>query len=425
MKRIWALGLLTLVVAAIAEPPQIVFQRTDTQKEIEIGREAYDYWLRSGSLSANEAYVRRVQRVLDQLAAALPAKPYPFHAIVIIDRSFNARCYPGGYMLVHEGLLARLEQDEALAFILAHEMGHAVKRHWARTVRREQSDAVVDILGAILTKGNYVRPDRTYQYNAYSRTQEYESDAFGVELYLRAGYDPKKVTLAPDEMVVLDKKYKVDQVSEYELSHPRSVKRLAEIKKICEQLLAAGLKPSSTGEPVTVTLESVFGKLPCMTATGNALQPLEPGTTWTYRVGEGTALTTYEVRSVGVADVLTSKVARFEMRAGESVVPFQVLADDTGVYRRNRPDKPASQWAVETAFPTVEGSVEVAGTLFSYVGVEAVDCPAGKFDKCVCLSIEGKGRKMKVWFAPGIGMVKRVNETSGVTELLIQFRRAL
>jgi Zn-dependent protease with chaperone function len=424
MKRFWALALLAVAVSALAVQ-DTVFERTDTQKEIELGREAYDHWVRSGSLSANEAYVRRVQRVLDQLHAALPTKPYPFHAIVIIDRSFNACCYPGGYMLVHEGLLARLEQDEALAFILAHEMGHATKRHWARTMRRMQENAIIDILGAIVSKGNYVQPDRTYEYNAYSRKQEYEADAFGVELYLRAGYDPKKVGLATEEMVVADKKDKIDRISEYELDHPRSAKRLAEVNKTCEQLLAAGLKPAAGGEPVTVTLESVFGKLPCMAATGNALQPLTPGTTWTYRVGDGAASTTYEVRSVGLADVLTSKVARVEIQVGESVIPFQLLADEGGVYRRNRPDKPQSQWAVETAFPTVGGSVEAAGTRFTYVGVEAVDCPAGKFDKCVCLSVEGKGRKMKVWFAPGIGMVKRVNETSGVTELLIRFRSAL
>lgn len=411
-----------LACTSICQGISDVFQRTDSQKEIELGRSGYEQFVALNLISRNEAYIRRVQRVLDQLQTSLPVKMYPYQAVVITDQTFNARCYPGGYMVVFEGLLARLNQDEALAFVLAHEMGHAIRRHWVRISRKQQTDATIDILGIILSNNQYVIPDRTMTYMAYSRENEYEADAFAVELYLRSGFDSKKVDTAAQYMADQDAKSGASKEQEYMRSHPASAKRLERVREIATKLIKEGFIPTCAEQPSKVSLESVFGKIPSMAALGNILTPLSSGSRWTYRVGEGRVSTTYEVKVIGIADVLTSKVARVESKVGESAVVCQMLADESGLFRRNRPDRESSKWVAEVAFPTANSCTELDGVRYSHIATETIDCPAGKYENCICLSIEGKGKKLKAWYAPNVGLVKRVNELAGVTELLIHFR---
>ncbi len=45
------------------------------------------------------------------------------------DRTLNAFCTPGGYIYVYTGLLRYLENEAAIAGVLAHEIAHAEERH--------------------------------------------------------------------------------------------------------------------------------------------------------------------------------------------------------------------------------------------------------------------------------------------------------
>lgn len=265
---------------------QTVFIKTDTQAEIETGRAAYEQMLASGRVSKNENEIRRVQRILDQLQAAFKDRPYPFQAVVLVDNTVNASCYPGGYMVVHQGLLVKMARDEELAFILGHEMGHAVRRHWVRSLRRKQTDAVVDILGIILTDGWYRGTNRRLSDLAYEREQELEADAFGTELYLRAGFSPEIVTKGMEILRDEGAKQK-DRTPEYLRTHPLPETRLEYISKTSAALLAGGIKAANPGEPVDVSVRAVFGDLPVLAAAGNVYQPLVPGTIWTYGVSGG------------------------------------------------------------------------------------------------------------------------------------------
>jgi predicted Zn-dependent protease len=202
---------------------QHVFEKTDTQAEIDWGRGYYDSFLNSNVLSRNESYKRRVQRLLDQLQQAMATRPYPFQAVVIADNIVNAGCFPGGYMIVYEGLVVKMPDDNQLAFTLAHEIGHAVRRHWAREMRVRQTDTFIDLLGVLGTNGAYTAPDRTLGYLKYGRDLEDEADAFGTELYLRAGFPPERVG---DGMAVLASLDKGQREPEYLRSHPYSVNRL-------------------------------------------------------------------------------------------------------------------------------------------------------------------------------------------------------
>jgi predicted Zn-dependent protease len=50
-------------------------------------------------------------------------------AQVIDESTMNACCLPGGKMIVYRGILEQIESDDTLAFLMGHEMAHAICRH--------------------------------------------------------------------------------------------------------------------------------------------------------------------------------------------------------------------------------------------------------------------------------------------------------
>ncbi|MDX2286060.1 MAG: M48 family metalloprotease [Bacteroidia bacterium] len=96
----------------------------------------------------------------------------------------NAFATTNGLILVNLGLLARVENEAQLAFILCHEIGHYIRQHpldlFLEARRLDQSAdrplADANWEEVILAK------------NAYSREKEEEADLIGLDLFLQSGY---------------------------------------------------------------------------------------------------------------------------------------------------------------------------------------------------------------------------------------------
>ena len=67
-----------------------------------------------------------VQKILEQLMAGLDADDLRLDYRVRVENSdqVNALALPGGTIQIYSGLLAEIENDNELAFVLAHELGH-------------------------------------------------------------------------------------------------------------------------------------------------------------------------------------------------------------------------------------------------------------------------------------------------------------
>ena len=57
---------------------------------------------------------------------------------VIESSGVNAFAAPGGYILITRGLLNLTETEDQLAFILAHEISHVVKRHHLKVIQKQK-----------------------------------------------------------------------------------------------------------------------------------------------------------------------------------------------------------------------------------------------------------------------------------------------
>jgi predicted Zn-dependent protease len=120
---------------------------------------------------------------------------------VVDENTVNAWCMPGGKVVVYTGLLPVTQDEQSLAIVLGHEIGHAIARHGNQ---RMSEGLLVQFGGAALSVALSQKPQFTRDlflqaYGVgtqlgtlkYSRNQESEADKMGVVFAAMAGYDPE------------------------------------------------------------------------------------------------------------------------------------------------------------------------------------------------------------------------------------------
>lgn len=132
---------------------------------------------RNARMCRNPAGVRALQRLTRRLAATIDT-PYRFHVRVADSRMVNAFAAPGGHIVILRGLIRQAKSPEEVAGILAHEMGHAVKRH---SLRR-----LVRVLGVTVLWGGAAGNFVVYS-GVYSQKAEYAADRLAVAMLNRSG----------------------------------------------------------------------------------------------------------------------------------------------------------------------------------------------------------------------------------------------
>jgi hypothetical protein len=139
-----------------------------------------------------------VRRVDERLQASRPPEER-FESVILWIPEFNAFTAPGRHVYLSRRLLERARCDDALAFIVAHEIAHHDLGHlpdaeeWGREL-----DSVGSALASpylFLLQRRLAGPER-----------ESDADAHGLNLCLAAGYDPYRCLQAFDvlEMAMLD-----------------------------------------------------------------------------------------------------------------------------------------------------------------------------------------------------------------------------
>ena len=115
----------------------------------------------------------------------------------------NAFAIPGGYVYVTRQLVALMNNEAELAAVLGHEVGHVAARHSAKREQTAQNNALLGVLGQVLSGvifGDSTLGRLGQQISStvpqlatlkYSRSQELEADQLGVKYLGSAGYDPR------------------------------------------------------------------------------------------------------------------------------------------------------------------------------------------------------------------------------------------
>ncbi|MEK7357707.1 MAG: M48 family metallopeptidase [Bdellovibrionota bacterium] len=149
--------------------------------------------------SATNAYVKCVANALTN---ALPEQGN-WEVVVFRDETANAFALPGGKIGVHTGLLKVAQNQDQLAAVVGHEIGHVLARHGAERVSEQMvAQGVVLGTGLVLQRQNMGETKFQVMMAAlglgaqfgvllpHGRAQESEADIMGLKLMARAGFNP-------------------------------------------------------------------------------------------------------------------------------------------------------------------------------------------------------------------------------------------
>lgn len=162
------------------------------QAEHQVGRDLAAAFLAQLEVEDDPAVLQVLAEIGDRLVPCVKDKQRQFRFLAVRSQELNAYALPGGFVIVMRPLLefCRWDRDE-LAFVLAHEMGHVIKKH---AVNRMMANSIVSNgLARVPIGGVLGAPIRnmaaTLLNQGYSQDQELEADALGAKLVQAAGYD--------------------------------------------------------------------------------------------------------------------------------------------------------------------------------------------------------------------------------------------
>jgi predicted Zn-dependent protease len=137
---------------------------------------------------------RMVAKVVGNLTLVSSNPKQTYRITILNSPNVNAFALPGGYLYVTRGLLALANDSAEVAAVIAHEMGHVTANHGLQRQKLEAEEelatkVVSDVLGESPTaKAALIRGK--LRLAQFSRNQELEADALGIQSSGKAGYDP-------------------------------------------------------------------------------------------------------------------------------------------------------------------------------------------------------------------------------------------
>jgi len=156
---------------------------------------AWQETLRTKQVSTNAAQIERVRRVGTRIVQAANLTNRQWDYAVFVDKSPNAFVLPSGQIGVTTGLLGLVQNDDQLAAVIGHEVGHVIARHAAERMST-QTAAQLGLGAAQQVAGNHAQTVGALgglgaQYGLllpFSRAHELEADRLGIDYMVGAGY---------------------------------------------------------------------------------------------------------------------------------------------------------------------------------------------------------------------------------------------
>lgn len=166
----------------------------DTQEEISLGQDMQQQIKTEMKLLTDTRLQGRLDTIGNKVANVSDRQDLKYYFSVVDDKEFNAFAIPGGKVYVNSGLIQSANDDE-LAAVVGHEVGHVAARH---SVKRLQAVLGYQLLAGIAlnaTGQEQVLEAVDVVFNVvvlgYSRKDEYLADKLGVKYAKLAGFNPQ------------------------------------------------------------------------------------------------------------------------------------------------------------------------------------------------------------------------------------------
>jgi predicted Zn-dependent protease len=178
-----------------------------------------------------------------------------YHFAILDTPVENAFAAPGGYIYITRGLMAMLNSEAELATVIGHELGHVNARHSARQMTRSILFTLGIVIASELSKDfrkiapiSFIATQLLFL--KYSRSDEYQADALGVEYSVKIGYSAHEMVNFFASLQRLTESKGGGGIPNFLSTHPLTPRRIERIKEILHSE-----EYSRTGSPFQLKVE--------------------------------------------------------------------------------------------------------------------------------------------------------------------------
>ncbi|MBL8020380.1 MAG: M48 family metallopeptidase [Leptospirales bacterium] len=199
------------------------------------------------------AYVRCVANSIISITQD-PTGVKDWEIVVFQEPSANAFALPGGKIGVHTGLFPVATNQDMLAAVLGHEVGHVIKRHGASRMQSGTLAGVgVGMMDKMISADNPLKGTIMAgiglgaQYGVvmpFGRSQESEADLVGLDLMAKAGFDPTQSIMLWKNMSAAGG----SKTPQFMSTHPSSETRIKELQANMNKALSTRAQAQSLGK---------------------------------------------------------------------------------------------------------------------------------------------------------------------------------
>lgn len=251
---------LLLVACATTTSPtgrKQVIGGVSQQQLDQLGAQAFAETKAKQALSQDGKQNAYVQCVVNALVAQLPPqyRNVRWETALFVEKEPNAFALPGGKVGVNTGIFSVARNQDQLAAVLGHEIGHVIARHHEERLTRqmgtsgllqvagalagaaygETAASAVSQFGGIGAQGLILLPN--------SRTQESEADVVGQRLMAEAGFDPAQAVNLWQNMQAASGNRSPQWLS----THPDPSNRIRELQRDLPALTPVYLQAKQAG----------------------------------------------------------------------------------------------------------------------------------------------------------------------------------
>ena len=177
---------------------------------------------------------KRVEDVGKKIAAVCDRKDIDYHFKVLDDEEINAVSLPGGFVYVNKGLIEKIANDDELAGVLGHEIGHIVARHSIKKLQGMMAYSLLRLLTAAIPQGGEVGAAADAAFTeimlGYTREDELLADQLAARYLKLAGYNPYGMISFLEKLQETNRRKPAQQQS-YFRTHPYVPDRIRVVKQ--------------------------------------------------------------------------------------------------------------------------------------------------------------------------------------------------
>ncbi len=216
-----------------------------TSQEVAMGRDINKQICSQNKIITSGAEFDRLNSIAQRIVRVSDRQDFQYHFALIDKDEMNAFTVPGGYIYFYTGLLRKLPSDDAVAAVLAHEVGHGAAKHVVKKFQAAMGynvtkNVVMNVISWKYPQMGYAKniaslgADSLVQLamSAYSRQDEYEADRLGIKYLYLAGFDLNGMIKTFEVLKEVDKKG--GAIPSILRTHPLAQDRIEAAKKDIE-----------------------------------------------------------------------------------------------------------------------------------------------------------------------------------------------